>query len=52
MSAAKRAGTNAEIDKAIAAIHATIKRLRLNGTHAEIKQAEDYRDRLLDQRTR
>lgn len=40
----------AEIDEAIANADATVKRLRLVGPHAQVAEAERYRDQLLEQR--
>jgi hypothetical protein len=40
----------AEIDEALRNADATVKRLRLTGTHAQVADAERYRDQLLEQR--
>jgi hypothetical protein len=39
-----------ELDEAIANANQTVKRLRLRGTHAQVAEAEAYRDQLLEQR--
>lgn len=40
-----------ELDEAIANANQTVKRLRLRGTHAQVAEAERYRDQLLEQRS-